>query len=258
MIIINLDMKPTSKRRTIYSRKGEDFESFIAEVRRRLIPEKITPLSCPFYIDMTFIYECPKYLKDTHPHRKLKATNPYLINLANTMIQALKGIAFVDSKMLTDLSTRKRYGGPDEKDKIEVKLVPCTTESMHKMRPICAGGEASERTHARMKQRELNKAEHQAKQAEQHKQLSIEREAKKQANREAHRLEQKERDRLAKIESEKRSIEKLRKCTEDRLREKAEREAEQRRIKREKDDAFAQRIMALYRRPRLEEDDDED
>lgn len=257
MITINLDMKPTSKRRTIYSRKGEDIESFIAEVRRRLIPEKIKPLSCPFWIDITFVYMRTKSLKDSNPHRTLKTTSPYLINLANTMIQALKGIAFIDSKMLTDLSTRKRYGEPDEKDKIEIKLVPCTTDLMRTMRTISAGGETSERTHARMKQRELNKAEHEAKQAERHKQLSIEREAKKQANREAHRLEQKERDRLAKIESEKRSIEKLRKCTEDRLREKDEREAEQRRIKREKDDAFAQKIMALYRRPRLEEDDDE-
>jgi hypothetical protein len=270
MITINLDMKPTSKRRTIYSRKGEDLESFIAEVRRRLIPEKITPLSCPFGMDMAFVYECPKNLKDSNPHRKLKTTSPYLINLANTMTQALKGIAFVDTKMLTDLSIRKRYGAPDEKNRIEIKLVPCTTELMHKMRPICAGEPPSERTHARMRQRELNKAEHETKQAEQHKQLSIEREAKKQARREAHRLEQRERDRLAK----ERSNEKLKKVQEDfrrnkekrdaeLRREKAEREAEERRIKREENVAFHLRLMresqrwSDARRQRLEEDDDE-
>jgi hypothetical protein len=111
---------------------------------------------------------------------------------------------------------------------------------------------------------ELNKAEHEAKQAERHKQLSIEREAKKQARREAHRLQQEERDRLAK----ERSLEKLKKAEEDfhrekkkrdaeLRREKSEREAEERRIKREEQEARNRSMMMSLRRRYLGEDDDE-
>jgi hypothetical protein len=261
MIEFKLDLKPTPKRtkqRSNYTENHKSTDSFIAEVRRRLIPEKITPLSGAISMVIRFIYERPKYIKDSEPQRKPKMTTPYVTNLAISLLEALKGIAYTDSRAICDLRTVKYHGAIGEKDGIEVEIKPFNLGLMTQITVKCAEGEARTLAHARTRQRELNKAEHEAKQAERHEQLSIEREAKKQARSEAHRLEQKERDRLAKIESENRSNEKLKKCTEDRLREKAEREAERKRVRQAEQDDYLQKLLMMGSPRRyLEEDDDE-
>lgn len=239
MITLEFTLRP----RTNTSKRGKENDSFFDEVKRQLAEVELHPVYSAFKMYMTFIYKRPKSHPDHNPNRIYKSTTPYVLNLASNMVQALKGIAYDDVKMMVGIVADKVYGRPDEADKIEVKIVPCSSEFRDNI-DINAGGGGGPHTSAREARRETNRLEHRIQQAEKHERLSIERRAKREANQEAHRLEQEERDRTAEVKREEvreRNRLRIEQCREGLAREKEERE---RQAKIAKEQAFRRQYFS--------------
>jgi len=248
MITLEFTLRP----RTNTSKRGKENDSFFDEVKRQLAQVELRSVHSAFKMYMTFIYKRPKSHPNKSPNRIYKSTTPYVLNLASNMVQALKGIAYDDVKLMVGIAADKVYGRPDETDKIEVKIVPCSSEFWDNIYRN-AGGGGGPRTSAREARREANRLEHRIQQAEKHERLSIERRAKRETNQEAHRLKQAERDREAKVESEEsreRKRKTLQQCREQLAREKEEK-------KRQAKIAEEQAFMARFFPKRRWSDDDE-
>jgi len=274
MIELRLDLKPTPKSIKIKNTKIENDEktkSFIKQVRSKLLPMNLMPLTGALSMTVSFVYERTKSQKHLGDHRYPKERRPYIMNLVKSLTEGLKGIAYPDSSMICELNATKLIGKPEEPSHIQVCIKRFDPQKSYNSDSNVQGGavdriharainqkkefwesnvqaEAVDRIHAREKRRKENQRKHYEQQAEKHEKQRLEREQRKQANREVHRIQQEERNKLAKEESRKRSIEKFEAMNKSRAEEKAEKERlEAERRKQENEEFFKKLLPPRWR-----------
>lgn len=256
MIELRLDLKPTPKSIKIKNTKIENDEktkSFIKQVRSKLLPMNLMPLTGALSMTVAFVYERTKSQKHLDDHRYPKERRPYIMNLVKSLTEGLKGIAYPDSSMICELNATKLIGKPEEPSHIQVCIKRFDPQKSYNS-DSNVQGEAVDRIHAREKRRKENQRKHYEQQAEKHEKQRLEREQRKQANREAHRIQQEERDQIAKAESRKRASEKLKAVEKSRAEEKAEKERLEAERRKQADEELFKRLLPPLRRWRSDDE----